>query len=168
MATIVYNCEQMREEWMTVNKGGRSFKGDRMVWKQQMKEKAKLVWYADLWVLLSAVSVSRHFVGKFLPPLWVYAFLSHFDKQRVNFVHSPAFSVQSEWRRRRKKGERKGRRKRGWVGWGLRERDKRKKDVEEDRKYTRMYTKQQHVYNYASGRIPQYITTEISQPTYFK
>ena len=33
---------------MTVNKGGRSFKGDRMVWKEQMKEKAKLVWYADL------------------------------------------------------------------------------------------------------------------------
>ena len=106
----------MRKEWMTVNKGGRSFKGDRMVWKEQMKEKAKLVWYADLWVLLSAVSVSRHFFGEFLLPLWVYAFLSHFDKQRVSSVHSPAFSVQSEWRRRRKEGERKGRRKEGWVG----------------------------------------------------
>ena len=67
------------------------------------------------------------------------------------------------------KGRGEERKEKGRVSWTeLGERDGRKKDVEEDRKYTGMYTKQQHAYNYASGRIPQYITTEISQPTYFK
>lgn len=125
---------------MTVTKGGRRFQGIQSGLERANEGKAKPVWYSDLWVLLSAVSVSQHFFGEFLQPLWVYAFLSDFDKQWVSFAHSPAFSAQSEWRRRGKEGERKGRRKRGWVGRGWEGETGGKKDVEEDRKCGEGYT----------------------------
>ena len=159
---------------MTVTQGGRRFQGIQSGLERANKGKAKPVWYSDLWVLLSAVSVSQRFFGECLQPLWVYAFLSGFDKQWVSFAHSPAFSVQSEWRRRGKEGEGKGRgeerKKKERVSWtGLRGRDRRKKRCGRRQEvWGGIYTKQQRAYNYASNRIPQYITTEISQPTYFE
>ena len=62
MGTIVYKvheCEQRKEEIAREREEGVSVRRSR-------KSKQRHVWYADLSVLVSPVSVSRSFSGEFL------------------------------------------------------------------------------------------------------